>query len=85
MAQVFRYQCVFATQPGNPREQQNVFIVAACHDLDAQSLFSGQYDEDTPTARLRDGYLGPSQYDTAAGVVFTDDYNPVEYLVAGTL
>ncbi len=31
------------------------------------------------------GYLPPAEYGTPLGVVFTDDWNPVEYLAAQTV
>ncbi len=41
-----------------------------------------------PHWKLREvlgGYLPPGEYGTPLGVVFTDDWNPVEYLAAQTL
>lgn len=96
LSEVFSHQCVFATDPANPDESQNVFIVAADHDL--QSVVEGAQSRardsaPSPSAprlsplppELLSGYLPPDRYDLSDGIVFSDDYNPVEYLVAKSL
>lgn len=81
--EVFPHLCVFTTHPDTPEAvEQNVFLVAASHDLAVESVRDGgRADRRLVDAMFR-GYLAPDRYDLADGVVFTDDYNPVEYLAA---
>ncbi|NUQ62855.1 MAG: fused MFS/spermidine synthase [Pirellulales bacterium] len=83
---VFPYREAFLVSPGSGKATvQNIFIVAAGHDVSPQSItLTGDYDPQRIDS-LFSGYLFPDEYHTAGGVVFTDDCNPVEYLVAQTL
>jgi predicted membrane-bound spermidine synthase len=86
MREVFEHHCVFRTRQGVDKQAiQNLFIVASARDLEpglarARSLPIG----DTLHA-IVDGYLPPGEYDSSPGVVFTDDWNPVEFLAAQTV
>jgi len=85
LSEVFSHQCVFATRPDSPQEAQNVFVVAADHDLKPESLSADAFEHPERIAKLLSGYVPPDRYDLSGGFVFSDDHNPVEYLVARSL
>ena len=86
LSEVFPHQCVFTTRPDEPEAVvQNVFVVAASHDLAVESIRDGEHAHRQLADDLFRGYLAPERYDLADGVVFTDDYNPIEYLAARML
>jgi spermidine synthase len=85
LSEVFSHQCVFATDPEHTQASQNVFIVAADHDLGPQIRAGEQQARAESLKRILATYLPPDRYDLSDGVVFSDDYNPVEYLVAQSL
>jgi len=85
LAEVFEHQCVFSTRPDEPGAVQNIFIVAASHDLAVDSIRTGRDGDRRLVDDLFRGYLPRSRYDLSGGMVFTDDRNPVEYLVARAL
>ncbi|NQT15138.1 MAG: fused MFS/spermidine synthase [Planctomycetes bacterium] len=85
LSEVFEHQAVFCTFPDEPERVQNVFIVAASHDLELDAVRSRPGDEGRLADDLFTGYLPPDRYDLSDGVLFTDDRNPVEFLVARTL
>ncbi len=84
ISEVFAEHCVFSTSQ-DPAEWQNIFIVAASFDLNAQQVLAGNHDGELGMAVFRAGHRTQGDYDLAGGIVFTDDRNPVEYLVAQTL
>ena len=83
---VFSRRAVFLTRPDQGRGKvQNVFIVAADHDLSPESVrLTGDYDAQR-IADLFQGYLYPDEYSSVSGILLTDDCNPVEYLVTRSL
>ncbi len=85
LSEVFPHQWVFATDAQELETVQNIFIVAASHDLGVEAIRGGEHEQGKLAEKLFRGYLEPSRYDLSGGVVFTDDYNPVEYLVARSL
>ncbi len=86
LQEVFEHQAVFATQPEiDKRTIQNLFIVAAAHDLSPSLDAARGLPDGDPLRALLTGYLGPEEYTTSLGVVFTDDWNPIEYLAAQTV
>ena len=85
LSEVFPHQWVFVTDPQEPETVQNIFIVAALHDPGVEAMRRGEHEQGKLAERLFVGYLEPGQYDLSRGVVSSDDYNPVEYLVAGSL
>jgi spermidine synthase len=85
LSEVFEHQSVFCTFPDEPERVQNVFIVAASHDLELDAVRSRPGEVGRLAADLFTGYLAPDRYDLSDGVVFTDDRNPVEFLVARSL
>jgi len=86
LSEVFPHQCVFTTHPDTPEAvEQNVFLVAAGHDLAVESVREGGHGDRQLAEELFGGYRAPDRYDWTEGVVFTDDYNPVEYLAARML
>lgn len=82
---VFEHQGVFLTDPKRPELVQNIFIVAASHDLAADSIRTRPGVNGELVERSFGGYVRPDQCDLSGGTVLTDEYNPVEYLVPGTL
>ena len=85
IGEVFEFQAAFATHPHEPEVSWNVFIVAASHDLEVESISADRFDNPERIEYLLSGYVAPDTYDSSEGVIFTDDHNPVEYLVAKTL
>ncbi len=86
LSEVFPHQSVFSTHPDRPGDvEQNAFIVAAVDDLEIESIRQGRYADRELAESLFRGYLPPHEVDVADAVVFTDNYNPVEYLAARTL
>ncbi len=85
LAEVFERQCVFLSAPDQPRTSQNVFIVAASHDLEVESIRAGKMGNRQLAEDLFLGYLDGDRYDLSRGMVFTDGHNPVEYLAAKSL
>jgi predicted membrane-bound spermidine synthase len=85
LSTVFDHQWAFATTPDQLDEIQNLFIVAASHDLEVDALRKNPGANRALVDDLFQGYLSPEQYDLTSGMIFTDDCNPVEYLVAKTL
>ena len=84
--EVFAHHAVFATQPEiDKRAIQNLFIVAAAHDLAPSLAAARELPAGDTLHDVLAGYLSPGEYDTSLGVVFTDDWNPVEYLAAQTV
>ena len=64
-------------------EVQNMILVAAPGRMPAAAPLPGPAGQ--ALATLVTGKLGPQQFDTARGMVFRDDRNPVEYLIAKAL
>jgi spermidine synthase len=84
--EVFEHHAVFATQPDIGKQTiQNLFIVAAAHDLGPSLAAARKLPAGNTLHEVLAGHLGPGEYDTSLGVVFTDDWNPVEYLAAQTV
>jgi hypothetical protein len=76
---------VFASEPENLDWEQNLFIVAAHHDLRIDDLLDRNFEPNDPDLQLLAGYVRPVRLDLSLARVFTDEQNPVEYLVAKTL
>jgi len=82
----FPYHCVFTARPDLDRRAiQNVYVVAALRDLGPGLAAARRLPADDPVHELLRGHLAPDQYDTSPGYLFTDDWNPLEYLAAQTL
>ncbi|MBU2102635.1 MAG: fused MFS/spermidine synthase, partial [Candidatus Omnitrophica bacterium] len=81
LSRVFAGVYVFSVEPGFPDQYQNVLIVATKKSLDIETKKSKA--QGTLRAIL-ETYIAPHVYashmDTAS--IFTDDYNPVEYIIA---
>ena len=83
IAEVFVDHCVFITGQ-DPTRWQNIFIVAASFELNVAAELADHRGE-ADVELFRRGYLARDEYDLAGGILFTDDRNPVEYIVAKTL
>ena len=85
LAEVFDYQCVFLTDREHPAATQNLFIVAASHELNVESLATNDEIDPYVAASMLPAHFPSDRYDPSQGKLFTDDSNPVEYLVAKAL
>lgn len=84
--EVFEHHVVFATQPEIDKQAiQNLFIVAAAHDLEPSLAAARGLPRGDKLHEVLAGYLAPGAYDASRGVVFTDDWNPIEYFAAQTV
>jgi hypothetical protein len=59
--------------------------VAAAHDLEPSLAAASKLPAGDTLHEILAGHLPPGEYGTPLGVVFTDDWNPVEYLAAQTV
>jgi predicted membrane-bound spermidine synthase len=86
LGEVFEHHCVFSTRRDVDEQSiRNLFIVAAAHDLEPSLAAARNLPAGDTLHEVLGGYLPPGEYGTPLGVVFTDDWNPVEYLAAQTL
>jgi spermidine synthase len=85
LSRVFEHVYVFMLSPANQEASQNIILVAASRDLKVDAARAGQPDVNPRIVKLLSNYVKPDRYDISKGFVFTDDINPVEYLVAETV
>lgn len=86
LGEVFEHHAVFSAQPDKGKQMiQNLFIVAAAHDLEPSLEAARKLPAGDTLHDVLAGHLAPREYGTPLGVVFTDDWNPVEYLAAQTV
>ena len=82
---VFKHVYVFMLYPDKPEVSQNIILVAASRDLKVDSIPEERLKDSPQIKKLLATYVKPNQYDISKGFLFTDDSNPVEYLVAKAL
>jgi spermidine synthase len=83
---VFPNRALFLTLPNqDPSLTQNVVVVASVRDLQAGLDAAAQLPASDPVHALLGGYRAKSDYDISGGLVFTDEWNPAEYLAAQML
>jgi spermidine synthase len=86
LEEVFEHHAVFSARADFDRQTiQNLFIVAAAHDLEPSLAAARQLPAGDTLHEILAGHLPRDEYGTPLGVVFTDDWNPVEYLAAQTV
>ena len=79
LKEVFPHLQVFAVQ-GSRTTSQNVIVLASHHDL-SNVVLNQHFPENTWQARLLRTHV-PAQYLPTNGQVFTDDFNPVDAIIA---
>lgn len=79
----FKHVEVFAVAPGALQAAQNLIIVAA--DKDLADLLAADEERSPRVEQLLETRLDASLYAHLGGPLLTDDYNPVEWLVARQL
>ena len=81
----FNQTYVFAIDPNKLNKLQNIIIVA----LDNNTTFSPTEIQKPGnialTSSLLSHYISKDKYDLSGAYVFTDNYNPVEYLTAKSI
>ncbi|MDD5583828.1 MAG: fused MFS/spermidine synthase [Candidatus Omnitrophica bacterium] len=85
LKQVFDNVYCFPINLQVPEKVQNIIIVATTKDNPVSPATWSKIAQDPTTGYLLSTYLPESAYDATAATVFTDDYNPVEYIVAQSL
>lgn len=84
LLKIFKNVSVFLVDPDNPYDTQNIIVVAADHDLAINSQTAKEQMHFDTISKLLKGYLRPSQYDISNGIIFTDEKNPIDYVIANT-
>jgi hypothetical protein len=84
LLKTFNNVSVFLVDPDNPYYSQNIIVVAADHDLAINSQSAKEQIHFDTISKLLKGYLRPSQYDISNGIIFTDEKNPIDYVIAST-
>jgi spermidine synthase len=84
LLKTFNNVSVFLVDPDNPYYSQNIIVVAADHDLAINSQSAKEQIYFDTISKLLKGYLRPSQYDISNGIIFTDEKNPIDYVIAST-
>ena len=78
----FKHVVVFGTANTRPGEVQNLIVVAADVDLEAKLAGEGSGEDATRLKGLLATRLDAKLHTGLTATPLTDDYNPVEYLVA---
>lgn len=82
MAQVFSHIEVFTINPDDRTQLQNVIIIASNEELPIASLGTVSSISPETKEKFLLSYLPSGQYAISNQTVLTDEYNPVEYIVA---
>ena len=85
LSRVFQETCVFATIPQKLNRAQSLVIVATDFDLQLDSHTATLPPDQEPLRKLLLTRVATQNYNIHDGYVLTDNFNPVEYLVARTL
>ena len=81
---VFPFTYIFPTRPYQLDACQNIIIIASQKDYSA-SIKDTSRITDEPLLALLKTYLHPSYYTSPDAYLFTDNYNPIEYLIARSI
>ncbi|NQT95996.1 MAG: fused MFS/spermidine synthase [Candidatus Omnitrophica bacterium] len=81
VSEVFEYVYVYAVYPNDLKRVQNIIIVACPKSQDSGSIMARNI-QDSKLSRLLDTYISPEKYNPSEYPFFTDNYNPVEYILA---
>lgn len=82
---VFSNVCVFATVPNDLYKIQNIILVAAKYDIPSKTINYIKKKEENRFNELLDTQISPSMYIPDKFLVFTDNYCPIEYIIAKNL
>lgn len=82
MARVFSHIEVFTLDPDDRTHLQNLIIVASNEELPIASLATTTFLSQETKENFLKSYLRQDQYTISNQMVLTDEYNPVEYIVA---
>lgn len=86
LLEVFPEVYVFATAPAFPELAQNLILVAPVRQLElSEEELVRRSGEDEALASMAGTLVPEDLIDTSDGTVLTDDFNPVEYIVARQL
>ncbi|HCN29497.1 MAG TPA: hypothetical protein DIT64_12255 [Verrucomicrobiales bacterium] len=83
LREVFPNVEVFAVHPGVRQTVQNIIIMAS-HQNRLESVTGRRHTSGSVAARLAASHI-PARQAPASGVVFTDDFNPVDSIIARSL
>jgi spermidine synthase len=79
---VFQQTYIFAIEPGNLEQVQNIIIVATNNDTGLNLADRENFDENPLTRPLWSHYVSKDRYDLVGAYLITDYRNPLEYLTA---
>ena len=82
MRQVFDHMEVFTLSPGSPAQLQTLLVLTAKKEIPINSLKITSSLSPATQETFLNSYLRPDQYAASTQVVLTDEFNPVEYMVA---
>lgn len=83
LSEVFNYSYVFAIDYFNPYSAQNIIIVSSDNDLKIREIQKTLQDDSL--IDILNSYVPTNQITTKSGVTLTDNFNPIEYIVAKNL
>jgi spermidine synthase len=82
---VFKQTYVFVIDLNKLEEVQNIIIVAMDNDAGISLLENQQSSHDQLISSLLSNYVSKDKYDLSGAYLITDNYNPLEYLVARSI
>jgi len=83
LGEVFTHLYVFSLNSSNLNIAQNIIIVSSDFEIDIIN-----FRETTAKSRLKkllNTFIASDEFSTTDGIILTDNYNPVEYIVAKTI
>lgn len=83
--QSFEHIHVFSVNPHDMKEAQNIILVAANRKMDMKLSARFHGKEKKRLEGLLSTYIAPSSYNIDDSLVFTDSFNPIEYIIARNL
>jgi spermidine synthase len=85
LRQVFSHIYVFGTRHEQPGDAQQVILMASQRDLSGILRTKAEEEPGSAIAGLLATFIPPDNYSCEGAPIFTDYYNPVEYIVAGSI
>jgi spermidine synthase len=82
---VFKHTYVFAIEPTNLRQVQNIIIAATDAEISWIGADRQKFEKDPLAGLLISHYISKENYDLAGASLITDYHNPIEYLAAKSL
>jgi spermidine synthase len=80
--QVFDKVETFTLNPGSPADLQILLLVASRKELPVESAIAGSGLTRTVKSEFLNSYLRHDRYSVSKRTVLTDEFNPVEHIVA---